>query len=153
MVKPAEPKFYPLVSDSMFEGKVKGSLPKRSKGATSPRPKMSKRTKNESAVEADLARAKLLQRTIDHNEELAGRTVGKPAGNTSGEPAGGTKEESVGSAVAANARKNLSSEEIENINNKAAKWRGSLGPVGGTKPEPTTTKPIRRTRAQAEKLS
>ena len=93
--------------------------------------KMSKRTKNESAVDDDLARAERLERWIARNKKLAGRPNGEPAGNTSGEPAGGTKEESVGSAVDANAKKNLSSEEIKAIKDKAAEWQGSLGSVGG----------------------
>ena len=232
MVHAEEPKFYPLVSDGLFEAKVKvkkklkeddldltmNQTPKASKMTTnSPNratnasvqvggpydltdsqdwiqdaeediekrgtkgkctpitkegctgkakalaktfKKMSKRTKNESSVSGapsqprssstsfvarDQAREKTLDRWIAKNEKL--RTE---AGRTEEEPAERPKKVSVGSAVAANARKNLSSKEIEAINNKAAEWRGSLGSVGGTKAESTTSKPVRRARARAQ---
>ena len=206
MVHAEEPKFYPLVSDGLFEAKVKvkkklkeddldlpmNQTPEASKMTTnSPKratkasvqvggpydltdsqdwiqdaeediekrgtkgkctpitkegctgkakasaktfKKMSKRTKNESAVDDDLARQKRLQQTIDRNEKLAGRT----------------KKESVGSAVDADAKKNLPPEKIKAIKDKAAEWQGSLGPVGGTKTEATTPSPIRKARARAQ---
>ena len=206
MVHAEEPKFYPLVSDGLFEAKVKvkkklkeddldltmNQTPKASKMTTnSPNratkasvqvggpynltdsqdwiqdaeediekrgtkgkctpitkegctgkakalaktfKKMSKRTKNESAVDDDLARQKKLQQTIDRNEKLAGRT----------------KEESVGPAVDADAKKNLSPKEIKDIKNKASEFQKSLGRVGGTQTEATTPKVVRRARARAQ---
>ena len=45
MVKPAEPKFHPLVSDNMFENKVKGYPSKGIKGGTAAAAKMAARKK------------------------------------------------------------------------------------------------------------
>ena len=152
MVLPPEPKVYPMVSDRLFEGKVKRK--KKLKEVEVPDPR-------------DLASNRPPQPSLSTTNSPARATsksvqVGGPYDEEA------TKNEAVGPAVDADAKKHLSPEEIKNIKKKASDWQKSLGPVGGTKTKPTTPtttptttpkpirkesttpKPIRKARARSE---
>lgn len=135
MVLPPEPKVYPMVSDRLFEGKVKRKKKLKEVEVPDPRELASNRP----------PQASLSTTNSPRRATPASVQVGGPYDEEA------VKKEAVGPAVDADAKKHLSPEQIKNIKKKASDWQKSLGPVGGTKTdESTTPKPIRKARARAQ---